>query len=185
MGELQRATGTVDGKILAPAPKRRTVGAERYTAGRTTSAHGGEYDWFDGLSKREQRAIRLHWMAARPKAGSTFATRRAVSPDEVERHGFTMTHWLALVRGVDAAKRIERGKARPGDLKYVHVGRPEDYGIRTRARKSTGDREYTDYYGSSRVQYFTDANGEVHPIRASYESPELRARHDYGADEPF
>ena len=160
-------------------PPRLVKTPERVGLG-YVSAGGGDYDWFYGLSKAEQTRVRDNWFT-----GSS----SAASPDEVEDMGLSMREWLALTRGIDAARalqtRSQLSRARYGGrdpMHFLDVGEPEDHGERH-------EPDYHDAYGSKRVQFFTDKNGEVHPIRASYERPKTAADKqraaNYEEEEPF
>lgn len=176
-----------EGRIRAPAPREKI--AARFGGGRRGTA---EYDWFWELAPEEQARIRQNWMTP---------SRSAISPDEVEAMGLPIEEWLALTRGIDAARAVATGRElqpkRYGGrnpLAYISRGDPDDEGERvsrfTTRRASTPDR---DVRSSEGVQFFTDENGVVHPIRASYESrtggrgpmsaAEIRER--YGDDEAF
>lgn len=81
-------------------------------------------------------------------------------------------------------------------VKFLVTGDPDDEGERvgtmSTRRSSTPDREVRSTEG---VQFFTDENGVVHPIRASYEHrasstahyamSEAERREIYGDDEAF
>ena len=191
---LTAGRGGFTGKIAAPEAARKVRtgwGTSEYRR-----RHGGEYDWFDGLSKAEQARIRENWFSHDPGA---------VSPDEVEAMGLPMSEWLALTRGVDVARTVKAGR-RPKRERYggadpanfLLVGRPEDHGQRVRRFTSKRDgSKWHDIDRGARVQYFTDKEGRVHPIRASYQAADARynvsprgelvrtGRRDYGADEAF
>jgi hypothetical protein len=119
--------------------------------------------------------------------------------------GLPMTAWLALTRGIDAAKAVEVGRvplaARFGGrnpLAFIGRGRPEDQGQRVARITSKWDpSKWHDIDRSAHVQYFV-ADDVVHPIRASYQRVDARsfvnargelvtvgAKRDYGADEAF
>ena len=169
------------GRIAAPPRARLTnkrVGLGYVRGG------ASDFDWFDGLSRAEQSRIRQNWMTDTPGAPA---------PDELESAGLSMTEWLALTRGIDASRALQRrqglSRARYGGrdpLSFLAAGKPSDHGApTTRVRKSTGDHGYADAYGSSRVRFFTDKNGEVHPIRASYQRPTTPAERARAASTEF
>ena len=178
-----RRAAFAGGRIAAPPRAKLT--SKRVGLGYVRGG-ASDYDWFDGLSRAEQSRIRKNWMTDAPGAPA---------PDELEGAGLAMTEWLALTRGIDASRALQRrqglSRARYGGrdpLAFLAAGKPADYGTpTTRVRKSTGDHGYVDAYGSSRVRFFTDKEGVVHPIRASYERPSSavdRARADE-YEEPF
>jgi hypothetical protein len=161
-----------EGKIKAP-PRQERVAA-RFGGGYRSGERGtGNYDWFYELHPAEQKRVRENWFGG------------SLSVDEVEEI-MPIREWLALTRGIDAAKAVQRGKdlqknrySGRNPLEYLKKGRPEDEGGRYERRD--GDRSHG-------VQFFTDHNGVVHPIRASYENQGSAAKADttdYGADEAF
>jgi hypothetical protein len=149
MGALRVPSFT--GKLVPPP--RLEKEAMRWGGGyRSRSAE--DWDWFYGLSKAEQARLRANW----------FAHDAGAAPSDLESFGFTPQKWLALTRGVDAARALQRNhyvKANRygghNPTTFLVKGRPEDYG------------ERVEHDPSSKVQFFTDENGVVHPIRASYE----------------
>jgi hypothetical protein len=176
----------LSGKIKAPPRLERRPARE---GGGYRSRTASDYDWFYSLHPDEQKRIRSNWFTT--GAG-------AASPDEYEDAGLTMTEWLALTRGIDASRAVAKGRGSGNPTRYggraaaklVEKGRAQDHGTpTTRVARSTGDHSYQDAYGSSRVQYFTDAEGRVHPIRSSYQRPrapsERRRRQSYDYEEPF
>lgn len=162
-----------EGRIQAPPRLERQ--AERFGGG-YRSRTAADYDWFYGLSRAEQARIRENWFTAGP----------GLSPDELEDMGLPVREWLALTRGIDAARAVQTGRQLQTDryggrdpVAFLKVGEPADEGTPYRPDEHNGER----------VQFFTDENGVVHPIRASYEhraSGLARAvPADYGDDEPF
>jgi hypothetical protein len=150
-------------KIKAP-PEREKV-AKRFGGG--TRARSGEYDWFYELNPAEQSRIRRNWMSH---------DRTALTPDEVEEMGLPMHQWLALTRGIDAARAVQTGRylqpKRYGGrnpLHYLAAGRPDDHGETVRHFQSRRGTLH-EVPAGARVQFFTDADGIVHPIRATYEN---------------
>lgn len=177
--EMDRAGG--EGKIKAPPKLERQ--AERVGGG-YVSKKGGDYDWFYGLSKAEQKRLRSNWFSS---------SSGAQTPDEVEERGLSMKQWLALTRGIDAARAVRSGRgggdtARYGGRaarSYVTRGSAADHGTPLRKAKHR-DGSYHDIDRNANVQYFTDANGEVHPIRRSYSKVDARAKkQDFGDDPEF
>jgi hypothetical protein len=183
------------GRIKAP-PERERV-AKRFGGG--TRAATGEYDWFYELHPDEQGRIRRNWM--------TEAAGTGVAPDEVEDMGLPMPEWLALTRGIDAAKAVQSGRhlqaRRYGGrhpLAFLVKGDPADHGPpppgqpTPRIASRRDPSKWHDVDQHARVQYFT-ANGVIHPIRASYahadsgrySAPmsEAERKERYGEDEAF
>lgn len=157
------ARSSFNGKIRTPP--RLTKTAARIGLGYVRGG-ASDYDWFDGLSRAEQARIRHNWFSD---------SSSAASPDEVEGMGLSMREWLALTRGIDAARALQTRtnlqRSRYGGrdpMSFLAVGEPEDHGRRH-------EPDYHDAYGSSRVRFFTDKEGVVHPIRASYERPRTAA----------
>jgi len=159
---LSAASRSFAGKIAAPPPQERVP--KRFGGGYRAAT--SEYDWFYGLSRAEQARLRENWFT-HGKGGT--------SPDEVEDMGLTMTEWLALTRGIDAAKAVKVGRvptaARFGGrnpLAFISRGRPEDHGQRVaRITSKRHPSKWHDIDRGAHVQYFV-ADGVVHPIRASY-----------------
>lgn len=191
---LTAGRGGFTGKIAAPkvARKARTAwGTSEYRR-----EHSGEYDWFDGLSKAEQARVRENWFSHDPGA---------VSPDEVEAMGLPVSEWLALTRGIDVARTVKAGRRPKADryggtspATFLMRGRPEDHGQRVRRFTSKRDpSKWHDIDRGARVQYFTDKEGHVHPVRSSYQAVDSRyhvsatgqlvktGAKDYDADEAF
>ncbi len=123
--------------------------------------------------------------------------RGGLSPDELEPK-MPVADWLEHTRAIDGSRALASGRNispdRYGGLNPNHLieGAPYDvrviWGDDVRAldhlRASAGRRRHeTD---PDKVQFFTDQNGIVHPIRASYEHASAPAsEHDYGEDLPF
>ncbi len=183
-GAMEAAAVAFKGK-LAPPPRAKSA-RTGWGTHEHRRAHSGEYDWFDGLSKDEQARLRENWFSP-----------GGASPDEMESMGLPVTEWLALNRGIDAARAVRRGRApqtaRYGGrdpLGFLRRGRPEDHGTRVHAFASRRNPAvYHEVDRNAHVQYFTE-DGVVHPIRASYRRadaswPNRRDSRDYGADEAF
>jgi len=187
------------GKLRTPPRLERR--AERFGGG--FRSRGGEYDWFYSLHPAEQARIRQNWMSSAGGVGSaTGGGGRAMTPDEMEAAGLPVGEWLALTRGIDAARAVRTGRQlqpkRYGGRDpsaTVLAGVPEEEGTWVRVfrsrRPEDPDHEIPD---GDEVQFFTDENGVVHPIRASYENrPGIRTRRltraqvfeRYGTDEAF
>jgi hypothetical protein len=183
----------VEGKMRPPPPRQRVA----MGFGGGTRSTTGEYDWFYELNPDEQDRIRRNWMTA--EKSSLTGRAAGLTPDEIEDMGLPMAEWLALTRGIDAAKAVQTGRhlqpKRYGGrhpLAYLTRGDPADHGTPVHRIASRRDpSKYHDIDAGAHVQYFT-ANGVVHPIRASYTHrgafrPETRAEREerYGADEAF
>lgn len=155
------------GRIKAPPALERR--AQRFGGG--YRARSAEYDWFYSLAPQEQARIRENWMTS----------EGGVSPDEVEAMGLPMGEWLALTRGIDASRAVQTGRhvqaKRYGGrnpLAYLATGPPEDHGTPVRRFTSRRTGVSHDIGRDDQVQFFTDSNGVVHPIRASYEGRSAR-----------
>lgn len=164
-----------DGRIKAPPPRERI--AKRFGGG-TRDVTSGSYDWFYELDPAEQSRIRQNWMVTDEGVEAGAGRRRGMTPDEIEEAGLPMGEWLALTRGIDAARAVQTGREvspkRYGGrdpYAYLKRARPEDEGSRVDGfTDRQGRRREID--GNDRVQFFTDENGVVHPIRATYETPQ-------------
>lgn len=156
-----RTAGAAERRIKAPPPREHV--AKRFGGG--TRARTDDYDWFYELATEEQARIRSNWMTS---------SSAAVTPDEIEAGGLPIHEWLALTRGIDAARAVQTGRhlqaKRYGGrnpLAYLERGRPEDHG--TRVDRFESEHGGHDIDPDAGVQFFTDPEGIVHPIRASYE----------------
>lgn len=173
LAALDARSDLSDRRIKAPAARERV--AARAGGGRRAQV-GGTYDWFWELAPEERTRIRDNWMTT---------DRSAMSPDEVEDTGVPMSEWLALTRGIDAARAVKAGRTlqakRYGGrhpLKFIEAGDPAEHGTHTTELRSRHRPDVVHHVDpSGRVQFFTDHEGVVHPIRASYAHTEAPDTH--------
>ena len=188
---------------MAP-PERLKKEAMRW-GGAYRSTQAADWDWFYGLSRAEQARLRENWFA-RPGHGE--------APDEIAER-IPIKEWLALTRTTDMARAMATGRNvnrdRYGNMSPASLvaGEPYDFAILhgkddraawrhiERARREGRLGRHHAENAGSRVRFFTDEKGIVHPIRASeHRAPTgvynratgtyEPARHvAYGSDEPF
>jgi hypothetical protein len=194
-GQLERRMGHLGMRLKAPPPLERRAAREGMGRYRETTAEN--YDWFYGLSRAEQSRLRSNWMTS---------DRGAPTPSEVESE-MPMGDWLQMTRAIDMSKALQTGRhvqsnryggMRPGALIAGEPYEPDeihhgDTARHVRQAKKEGKlgahhvgpvnpknvRRGLQYKedGSLDVQFFTDDEGRVHPIRASYDTGE---RSHYG-----
>lgn len=170
------AAHRLDG-VRLKAPPAREQRAQRFGGGR--HSRNGEYDWFWELAPDERARVRDNWMTS---------SSSAQTPDEVEAAGVPIDEWLALTRGIDAAKAVRTGRhlqaKRYGGrdpLAYLGKVHPDELEGRVERFHARRGGTHHSIERAAGVQFFTDENGIVHPIRASYEG---EAEYHHEADVP-
>jgi hypothetical protein len=167
--ELERRAGS--GKMRRP----RRLSYER---GEYRSREAADYDWFFSLSKAEQSRIRENWMTE---------SSHGEAPDEIEEK-IPIREWLDLTRRVDMSRALATGRHvqrdRYGGLnpKSLIAGEPYDPAVLhggddqaahdhiSRARREGRLGKHHAHHAGPGVQFFTDKEGIVHPIRRTYET---------------
>lgn len=186
--ELSRAVGDNLGvKLKAPPPLERR--AQRFGGG-YVSKGAEDYDWFYGLSRAEQKRLRENWMTH---------SSAAPTPSEIEEHipirkWLDLTRGVDMSRAITNGRHINEDRyggmrpeslivGEPYDLDEIHHRDRDRRARHWRAAKDAGDlgrnkpvnprnvRRGISYKadGTLDVQFFTDDEGVVHPIRASYD----------------
>lgn len=150
--QLTARLGNMRGKIALPPPRERIA---KRVGGGTRSRGAQDYDWFYALAPAEQQRIRSNWM-----------TPGGTGVDEVEEK-IPIREWLNLTRRIDLTRAVATGRqvklARYGGLepKTLLAVRTTDKRGRARGRRSSE----TATERNPRCHFFTDRDGEVHPIR--------------------
>lgn len=172
-------------------PPRGFRQPERF-GGRYERQTQNDWEWFDSLKTAEKERIRRNWMR---KGG--------VDPDEVDAMlPGGMTEWLNLTRRIDALRVMATGRNPKPELygglraKSLIAGEPYDFDElyhpdAERAARHVEEARRAGRFGEHhatlaglegrRVEFFTDAKGIVHPIRATYEG-RYEGRHEPEAD---
>jgi hypothetical protein len=195
--ELEQRVGGLGWRIRAPERLERR--AARVGGG--YRSRGGEYDWFYELHPAEQKRIRANWMSSSSSAPSPDEIEERIPM----REWLSATRAIDMSRAVETGRQVSKNRyggqtpesliaGEPYDLRELHhedEERAAHHVRRARASGRTGRHHvpanphnvkrgiaYKED-GSLDVQFFTDSEGRVHPIRASYETmtPEERRRH--------
>lgn len=183
------------GKIAAPPPRERV--GKRFGGG--TRSATSSYDWYYGLSVKEQARLRRNWFSGERATKGTGGAKRGpraaftgkggTAPDEVEEMGLPIREWLALTRGIDNARAARRGRAPLIDARDYHGhARTSSISYSTRPGAREVDR-------SERVQFRTAPDGTVYPLTPAkgdtkhhvniYGQRVKTPKVDHGADEAF
>jgi hypothetical protein len=196
-GDLEQALeGIGHGRMRAPQRlERRSV---REGGGyRSTRTEQADYDWFYGLGSKEQARIRANWMTDDRSA----PTPDEIAEKMPVRDWLNHTRAIDMARALQTGRHVQAdryGGMRPSQLiagepyepAKVHHQDPAVAHHHVTAARRTG-RTGPDHApknprnirrgiaykadGSLDVQFFTDDQGRVHPIRASYtEHPDER-----------
>ena len=202
--ELDQRVGHLGWRIRAPERLERR--AERIGGG-YRSRQAGSYDWFYSLDPKEQARVRRNWMSSSSSAPSPDEIEKEL-PIEA---WLDLTRAVDMSKAVASGRHVNRrlygGRTpesliagEPYDLRELHHQDDERAARHVRRSRVEGRigkghapknphnvRRGIAYKadGSLDVQFFTDEEGRVHPIRASYEtmSAEERRRARMGEDE--
>jgi hypothetical protein len=196
-GDLEHALqGLGTGRIRAPQRLERRSAREG-GGYRSTRAEQADYDWFYGLGSKEQARIRANWMTDDRHA----PTPDEIAEKMPVRDWLNHTRAIDMARALQTGRHIQAdryGGIRPSQLiagepydpAKIHHREPIVSAVHVkdarRARRTGAEhapknprnlRRGIAYKpdGSLDVQFFTDEQGIVHPIRASYtEHPDER-----------
>jgi hypothetical protein len=196
--ELEQRIGSLGLRMRAPERLERR--AERVGGG-YRSKQAGSYDWFYELHPKEQARIRANWMTSSGNA----PTPDEIEARVPIREWLTATRAIDMAKAVETGRQVSKDRyggqtpasliaGEPYDLaelhhedrdraaRHVRRARAEGkIGRHHAARNPHNVRRGIAYRadGSLDVQFFTDEEGRVHPIRASYETmtPDERRRH--------
>lgn len=205
---MSQRVGDLGERLKAPPPLERRA---KRVGGGYRSTGQEDYDWFYGLSRAEQSRLRKNWFTDRSTAPTPSEITERVSMGE----WLALTRAIDMTKALQTGREVSSdryGGMSPGSL---IVGEPYDpaelhHPDRARAarhwRAAKEGGKFGKGYpvnpknvrrglaykadGSLDVQFFTDEEGRVHPIRASYDrrgltelDPKIVAAHL--AEEPF
>lgn len=202
--ELENRVGSLGWRIQAPERLERRAAR---VGGGYRSRQRGLYDWFYELDPKEQARLRRNWMSS----SSSAPTPDEIEEHLPIRDWLDLTRAVdmskAVATGRQTNRRLYGGKTpesfiagEPYDLRELHHQDEERAARHVRRARAEGRigrhhapknprnvRRGIAYKadGSLDVQFFTDEEGRVHPIRASYETmtPEERRRHRHAEKE--
>ncbi len=149
----------------------------RWGGGYRQKRTSGNWDWFYGLTKKEQARLRENWFGG------------VQDPDEIEER-VSIREWLDLTRRVDAARALGSGRLvnpdRYGGLNPNHLIEGTPYNVRIiwaeddraiahihkaqaggRLGRSWRERVWDVEPDRSHVEFRTRPDGQVYPIRAT------------------
>jgi hypothetical protein len=203
--ELDNRVGGLGERLKAPP--RLQQRAKRFGGGHVQKATKENYDWFYELSQAEQARIRSNWMTESSTAAAPSEIEERISMTDWLR----LTRAIDMSKAIQTGRHVQADRyggqspasliaGEPYDLEEIHHRDGRRRAAHWKAAKQAGKfghghpvnpknvRRGIAYRadGSLDVQYFTDEQGRIHPIRASYETgvPEL-ARPVEGDDDPW